>query len=71
MIDKLPYKHLYPSPNQHEFNFFFRVMNELSDIYYGRVKHDWGVPIEDWSIKSIEEQQKIPEYEKTVDAKMS
>ena len=46
-------------------------MKELSDIYYGRVKHDWGVPIEDWSIKSIEEQQKVPEYEKTVDARMS
>ena len=50
---------------------FFRIMKELSDIYYGRVKHDWGVPIEDWSIKSIEEQQKVPEYEKTVDARMS
>ena len=46
-------------------------MKELSDIYYGRVKHDWGVPIEDWIIKSIEEQQKVPEYEKTVDARMS
>ena len=50
---------------------FFRIMKELSDIYYGRVKHDWGVSIEDWSIKSIEEQQKVPEYEKTVDARMS
>jgi len=52
-----------------EKSFAKRIMKELSDIYYGRVKHDWGVSIEDWSIKSIEEQQKVPEYEKN--ARMS
>ena len=66
MIDKLPYTHLI---NMNLI--FFRIMKELSDIYYGRVKHDWGVPIEDWSLKSIEEQLKVPEYEKTVDARMT
>ena len=44
-------------------------MNTLSDIYYGKVKHPWGVAIEDWSTVK-EEQQKVEEYKKSLEARM-
>ena len=51
--------------------FFFpcRIMSTLSDIYYGKVKHPWGVPIEDWSIAK-EEEQRIEEYKKSLEARL-
>ena len=45
-------------------------MNSLTDIYYGKVKHPWGVPIEDWSIHK-EEEQRIEEYKKSLEARLS
>ena len=44
-------------------------MNTLSGIYYGEVKHPWGVSIENWSTIK-EEQQKVEEYKKSLEARM-
>ncbi|TRY80015.1 hypothetical protein TCAL_06570, partial [Tigriopus californicus] len=27
-----------------------RIMNSMSDIYYGRVKHNWAIDVEEWKI---------------------
>jgi len=49
-----------------------RVIDKLSDIYYGKVKHSWGVPIEDPIVKLIKEEQKISdEDDQIMDVRMS
>ena len=47
----------------------FRIMRVLTDIYYGKVKNVWGVPIEDWSIVK-EEEERIEEYKKSLEAQL-
>ena len=47
----------------------FRIMRVLTDIYYGKVKHVWGVPVEDWSLVK-EEQERIEEYKKSLEAQL-
>ena len=44
-------------------------MRVLTDIYYGKVKNVWGVPIEDWSIAK-EEEERIEEYKKSLEAQL-
>ena len=44
-------------------------MHVLTDIYYGKVKNGWGVPIEDWSIVK-EEEERIEEYKKSLEAQL-
>ena len=44
-------------------------MRVLTDIYYGKVKHVWGVPVEDWSLVK-EEQERIEEYKKSLEAQL-
>jgi len=50
-------------------SFAQRIMGTLSDIYYGKVQHPWGVPIENWSIAK-EEETRIAEYKKSLEARM-
>ena len=47
----------------------FRIMRVLTDIYYGKVKHVWGVPVENWSIVK-EEEERIEEYKKSLEAQL-
>jgi hypothetical protein len=47
----------------------FRIMRVLTDIYYGKIKHVWGVPIEDWSIVK-EEEKRIEEYKQSLEAQL-
>merc|ERR1719369_2250067 len=49
-----------PVPEAEE-SFAQGVMTALSDIYYGKVVHPWGMPIEDWSI-SQDELKRIDDY---------
>ena len=44
-------------------------MKTLTSIYYGEIKHAWGVPIEDWSIAK-EEEKRIEDYRKSLEARM-
>ena len=44
-------------------------MRVLTDIYYGKVKNVWGVPIEDWSIVK-EEEKRIEEYKQSLEAQL-
>ena len=44
-------------------------MKTLSSIYYGEIKHNWGIDIEDWSI-SKEELARISEYQKSLEARL-
>lgn len=39
----------------------YRIMEALTDIYYGRVSHPWGVNVERWDIDA-EEQKQTKEY---------
>ena len=39
--------------------FVFRVMAALSDVYYGRVKHPWGVLIDELPTTPKEDQIKL------------
>jgi len=52
-----------------EKSFAQRIMRVLTDIYYGKVKNGWGVPIEDWSIVK-EEEERIEEYKKSLEAQL-
>ena len=47
----------------------FRIMRVLTDIYYGKVKHVWGVPVEDWSLVK-EEEERIEEYKKSLESQL-
>ena len=47
----------------------FRIMRVLTDIYYGKVKHVWGVPVENWSLVK-EEEERIEEYKKSLEAQL-
>ena len=38
-------------------------MSTLTDIYYGKVDHPWGINIENWKLEA-EEQKRIADYEK-------
>ena len=43
-----------------------RISKALTDIYYGRVKHPWGMNIEDWDIDK-EEAEKVFEYKSSLE----
>ena len=43
-----------------------RISKALTDIYYGRVKHPWGMNIEDWDIEK-EEAEKVFEYKSSLE----
>ena len=45
--------------------FFFRIMNAMTDIYYGRVQHPWAMNIENWEIHSAEA-EKVNEYKNSL-----
>jgi len=57
-----------PTPKADK-SFAQRIMRVLTDIYYGKVKNVWGVPIEDWSIVK-EEEERIEEYKKSLEAQL-
>ena len=44
-------------------------MTTLSDIYYGKVQHPWGMHIEDWNI-GPDELIRIEDYKKSLEARM-
>ena len=48
---------------------YFRVMSTLTDIYYGKVSHPWGINIENWQLEE-EEQKRIADYEKSLLARL-
>ena len=51
------------------FDFFFRVMSTLTDIYYGKVDHPWAINIENWQLEA-KEQQRINEYKQSLIARL-
>lgn len=54
-----------------ESSFSNRIMSKLSDIYYGRIQHPWGVPVEDWSSLETEEQLRLDNYKENMEARIS
>ena len=45
---------------------YYRISKSLTDIYYGRVKHPWGMNIEDRDIEK-EEAEKVFEYKSSLE----
>ena len=45
---------------------YYRISKSLTDIYYGRVKHPWGMNLGDWDIEK-EEAEKVFEYKSSLE----
>ena len=56
-------------PADHSFS--NKVRSTLSDIYYGKIQHPWGMLIEDWScIQDQVELKRIEDYKKCFEARI-
>jgi len=54
-----------------EHSFSGKVRATLSDIYYGKVQHPWGMLIEDWNaVQDQEELKRIEDYKKCMEARI-